>query len=170
RGMMDQVAEQASEVGLDYRLSEAVMTNTFDAHRLTHYANDKGKAAQVTERLLKAYFIDSLHLGDHQVLAKLAAEAGLDEAETLAMLKSDQYSEQVRQDQAKGAQLGIKGVPFFVFDSKYAVSGAQPSNVFGDILNKVWEETKGQPVLQVLNQDDEDGESAGNCADGSCKL
>ncbi|MGG1664245.1 DsbA family oxidoreductase [Brevibacillus sp. NRS-1366] len=170
KGMTEQVAQQAKEVGLDYHFDTVVSTNTLDAHRLAHYANANGKMTEMVERLLKAFFTDSLHLGDHQVLAQLAAEIGLDREKTLAMLAGDEYTEQVQADKQKGANLGINGVPFFVFNDKYALSGAQPGEVFVNVLNKVWEEENAAPTLQFVQTDEKEESSGDNCADGSCKL
>ncbi|MFS0556119.1 DsbA family protein [Brevibacillus sp. 179-C9.3 HS] len=169
--MSDQVAQQAKGVGLDYHFDTMVMTNTFDAHRLTHYAHAHGKMKEMKERLLKAYFTESLHLGDHEVLAQLASEVGLDKEETLAMLAGDEYSEQVQADKQKGNDLGVTGVPFFVINDKYAVSGAQPGEVFLGALNQVWEEESSAPALKFVQNDEKKDEQSGdNCADGSCKI
>jgi len=170
KDMTAQVAQQAKEVGLEYHFDTMIHTNTADAHRLAHYANAHGKMPEMIGRLLKAYFTDSLHLGDHQVLAKLAAEIGLDQEQTLAMLAGDKYSEHVQADKQKAAALGINAVPFFVFNDKYAVSGAQPGEVFFNVLNKVWEEESAAPTLQFVQTEEKKDADGDNCADGSCKL
>jgi predicted DsbA family dithiol-disulfide isomerase len=170
KDMTAQVAQQAEGVGLDYHFDTMIPTNTFDAHRLAHYANAQGKMTEMIERLLKAYFTESLHLGDHQVLAQLAAEIGLDQEKALAMLAGDDYSDHVQADKQKGADLGISGVPFFVLNDKYAVSGAQPGEVFYSALNKVWEEESAAPALQFVHQDEKEETAGDNCADGSCKV
>jgi len=136
----DNVASQAQTVGLTYHFDTMIPTNSFDAHRLTHYAAAQGKANEMQERLFQAYFTDSLHIGDRETLAQLGAETGLDRNEVSAMLASDQYAQDVRADEQEGSQLGIKGVPFFVINRKYAVSGAQPSEVFLEALQKAWSE------------------------------
>ncbi|MCP8969623.1 DsbA family oxidoreductase [Ectobacillus ponti] len=158
KGMCDNMAEQAKTVGLDFRFDTLIPTNTFDAHRLSHLAAAHGKMGEMTERLLHAYFTESKHLGDHAVLADLAAEAGLDREEAVAVLAGDAYSDEVHADEDFGQQLGIRGVPFFVFNQKYAVSGAQPTEVFAEVLQKVWQEE--QP-LQVLSE-------GAVCTDDSC--
>ncbi|MCQ6561041.1 DsbA family oxidoreductase [Paenibacillus mendelii] len=136
----DNVASQAQTVGLTYHFDTMIPTNSFDAHRLTHYAAAQGKGAEMQERLFQAYFTDSSHIGDRETLAQLAAEIGLDRNEASAVLASDQYAQDVRADEQEGSQLGIKGVPFFVINRKYAVSGAQPSEVFLEALQKAWGE------------------------------
>jgi len=143
----NRIAEQAKELGLDYYFDRTIPTNTFDAHRLAHFAATKGKMETMTERLLKAHFTDTLHLGDRQVLADLAAEAGLDREEALRVMEEGEYADDVREDEREAGRLGIRGVPFFVINRKYAVSGAQPSEVFLEALSKAWEEDKPLTVL-----------------------
>ncbi len=170
KAMNAQVVNQAKEVGLDYHLDTIILTNTYDAHRLAYFANETGKMGEMAERLLRAYFVDSLHLGDHETLAKLAEEVGLDKAAVQEMLAGDEYSAQISKDKTEGARLGISGVPFFVFNDKYAVSGAQPSEVFAQVLQKVWEEEQSTPVLQVVDTTGNGSAQNDGCADGSCKI
>ncbi|QAY66938.1 DsbA family oxidoreductase [Paenibacillus protaetiae] len=141
------ITQQAKELGLDYYFDRTILTNTFDAHRLSHYAASKGKLSEMTERLLKAHFTDTLHIGNPETLADLAAEVGLDRAEALAVLESEQFANEVRADENDAASIGVRGVPFFVFDRKYAVSGAQPSEVFLDVLQKTWNEAHPLTVV-----------------------
>lgn len=159
-----QVEQQAASVGLEYHLDSMILTNTLQAHRLTHYAASQGKEAEVVEALYKAYFTDSLHLGEPTVLAEIAKQAGLDYDATLDMLKGDQYTNEVRADQRDAANLGVRGVPFFVIDRKYGVSGAQPSEMFLEAMNKAWNEAH---PLTVMNTDNASG---GVCADGACGI
>lgn len=165
--MNAQLAEQASGAGLDFQFDSIKPTNTFDAHRLSHLAAARGLATTMTERLLKAYFTDGVNLGDHGVLASLAAEVGLEEAETASLLESDAYAEDVRADIGTAAGLGVTGVPFFVFNNKYAISGAQPGPVFTEVLETVWSEEQKQPELKVISSPQTSGDG---CADGSCSL
>jgi predicted DsbA family dithiol-disulfide isomerase len=171
KAMNGQLAEQAQGVGLEFNFDTIQSTNTFDGHRLSHYAAAEGKAAPMTERLLRAYFTDSLNLGDRKVLAELAAEVGLDQNEAAAMLESDAYRDQVNADIAEGGRLNITGVPFFVFNNKYAVSGAQPGPVFTEVLDTVWaEEQNTTPVLQVVGKPQSKAADADGCDDGSCSI
>ncbi len=140
------------------------MTNTFDAHRLSHFADRYGKMGEMTERLLKAYFTESKHIGDHETLASLAAEVGLDKSEAAKMLAGDDYSKEVRADEQEAGKLGIRGVPFFVINRKYAISGAQSSEVFLEALQKAWDEEK---PLVLLNDSSSYAADAA-CADGVC--
>lgn len=136
--MNERVAAQASELGLTYRFDTLILTNTFDAHRLTHWAASRGKQREMAERLFRAYFTDSLHLGNRETLARLAEEIGLSRDEAEKMLESGAFAEDVRREEREAATLGIRGVPFFLIDRKWAVSGAQPLEVFVNALNKGW--------------------------------
>lgn len=158
------VGRQAQEVGLNYRFDTMIPTNTFDAHRLSHFAAANGKAHEMTERLLEAYFTDSRHIGDHETLAELADEVGLDKQAAAETLAGGDYAEEVRFDEQEAARFGVRGVPFFVINRKYAVSGAQPSEVFLQTLQKAWEEER---PLAILN---DPGDSAADaaCVDGMC--
>jgi predicted DsbA family dithiol-disulfide isomerase len=140
----DEVAGQAKDLGLTYNFDNMILTNTFDSHRLMHFAASYGKMQEMTERLFKAYFTDSKHIGDHETLAALAAEVGLDKNEAAKMLAGDEYTKEVRADETEAGQLGIRGVPFFVINRKYAISGAQPVEVFLEALQKAWDEHKLQ--------------------------
>ncbi|MNI39778.1 DSBA-like thioredoxin domain protein [compost metagenome] len=168
--MNEQLAEQARGVGLQFNFDTLVPTNTLDGHRLNHYAATKGKEKALTERLLKAYFTDSVNIGDRKVLVSLAAEAGLDAAEVTAVLESDAYTAEVEQDIDAAQALNVTGVPFFVFNNKYAVSGAQPGPVFTEVLDTVWAEEQKAPKLQVVGQPKSQASDAEGCDDGSCSI
>lgn len=169
----NQIVAQAKAIGLNYNFDDLIPTNTFDAHRLSHYAKIEGKANELAERILKAYFVDSLNISDHKTLAGLACEVGLDSDEALKVLVSDKYGAEVRKDEENASRLGITGVPYFVFNDKYAVSGAQPSEVFLEVLEKVKKEEVSPEVIELLSEDKakENGNSnLGNCSDGKCKI
>jgi predicted DsbA family dithiol-disulfide isomerase len=134
--------ESGDMVRLCDHLEQAIQTNTFDAHRLSHFAASKGRAAEMTERLLKAHFTDTLHIGNHQTLADLAAECGLDRAEALRILTDGEYDKEVRADEEEARRFGINGVPFFVINCKYAISGAQQSESLLNGLQKAWDEER----------------------------
>jgi predicted DsbA family dithiol-disulfide isomerase len=158
------IGRQAEAVGLTFRFETMKPTNTFDAHRLAQYAKEKGKLQDVVEQLFFAYFTESKHISDRDVLLDIAEAAGLDRSETEAVLDGDRYTEQVREDEAEAAQLGVRGVPFFVLNRKYAISGAQPIEVFRQALEKVWEEEQQASSLQPL------ADEGGACTDGNCSL
>lgn len=141
--MNESVGEQAASVGLAFHFDKMVPTNTFDAHRLTKYAKTKGKDSDLTEMLLYAYFTESIDLGDHNELADIAEKAGLDREEVLSVLNDEQaFADDVRYDQQIAQQIGVRGVPFFVINQKYTISGAQPPETFLGALEKVWQEEK----------------------------
>jgi predicted DsbA family dithiol-disulfide isomerase len=146
REMNQGVTDLAAGVGLDFHLEKAQRANTFDAHRLLHLAAAHGKQAELAERLLDAYFTQGALVSDHAELTEQAVAAGLDRAEVTAALAADEYAEQVRADFGLAHRFGVTGVPFFVFDRKYGVSGAQESAVFADVLNQVWSDTEHPSV------------------------
>ena len=132
-----QIMEQAKEVGLHYNFDNLIPTNSFDAHRLSHYAKEEGKMNEMSERIMKAYFVDSLNISDCKVLAELANEVGLDRNKAIEVLESDRYSLEVREDEYAASKREINGVPYFVFDNKDSVSGARSSEYFLEVLDKV---------------------------------
>jgi predicted DsbA family dithiol-disulfide isomerase len=146
RAMNEQVTERARQVGLDYHLDRAQTVSTRTAHRLSHFAATRGKQHEMVRRLFEAYFTEGLNIGDHQVLAGLAADVGLDRDAALAALTSGEFADNVEADLQQARQYGINGVPFFVFAGKYAVSGAQPVEAFLQALDTSWNETVGSPV------------------------
>jgi len=149
------VTELAAELGLEYNLDKAKAANTVDAHRLLHLARELVEAGEVPadtqdrlkERLLKAYFTDALPVGDHATLASLAEEVGLPSDRVADVLASTTYAEEVAADQAQALAYGANGVPFFVIDEKYGVSGAQPVEVFREALRRANADRK--PVTLV---------------------
>lgn len=138
--MLERVSGIAKQVGLDYDFSSMHHTNTVKAHELIHYAKANGKQAEMKERLLKAYFIEGGHVGRIDDLASYAGEIGLDEEDARSALESNDYLGAVREDQATAQEYGINGVPFFVIDGKYGVSGAQEAATFAQVLEQVWQE------------------------------
>lgn len=161
-----QLAMQAAQEGLTFNFDTMKPTNTFDAHRLAKFAKTKGKDQELTERLLHAYFTETKNVGDHETLATLAEEVGIDRDEALNVLNhQDDYANEVRQDLALARQYGVTGVPFFVINDKYAISGAQPLETFVSALEKVWEEESAKPKFESL-----DGADGAVCADGSCDV
>ncbi len=139
--MNEKLGNQAKEVGLSFQFDALILTNTFDAHRLAQYAAKQGKANPMAQELYRAYFTDSLHLGDHETLAELAVKVGLDREEALKVLAGTDYSAEVRADEEEASRLGVRGVPYVVIDRKYAVSGAQPSDKFLNALQTAWNES-----------------------------
>jgi predicted DsbA family dithiol-disulfide isomerase len=134
--MNERMTETASGVGLQFRLDKALSGNTFDAHRVIHLAASKGLQAEMDERVKESYFAEGLPVSDREALVELAASVGLDADETRAMLESDRFTEEVREDERTAAGFGISGVPFFVFDRRLGVSGAQPVEVLVGALQE----------------------------------
>ncbi|WP_338422626.1 DsbA family oxidoreductase [Cytobacillus oceanisediminis] len=152
------MVQMAKNAGLDFNMDTVVLTNTFDAHRLAMFAKTHGLMKEMTERLLRAYFTDSKHIGDHETLTKLAAEVGLDRDAVEKMLASDEMADAVRADEQTAQQYRITGVPFFLINKKYALTGAQPTEAIVQALEKVIAEDE---ITVLNNQDgvicDEDG-------------
>lgn len=138
QGMNDQIAARGAAVGIEYRFDRAVTVNSRTAHRLTHFADEYGKQHGLVMRLFKAYFTDGLNTGDRDTLADLAEEVGLDRNEALGVIDSDAYDDAVTVDIVTASKLGITGVPFFVLNNTYAVSGAQPASSFLQALETAW--------------------------------
>lgn len=145
--MLERVTGIAAGVGLNYDYDSLKHTNTVKAHQLIHYAKAHGKQLEAKERLLKAYFIEGRHVGRIEDLADLAAEIGLDRADVVRSLTENEYLADVRGDQALAQEYGIQGVPFFVIDDKYGVSGAQAAETFAQVLEQVWTERAAEPAL-----------------------
>lgn len=135
--MNARVTGLAAEVGLEYRLTDARPGNTFDAHRLLHFAVSQQQGELAVECIMHAYFSESLPVGERAALARLAPRFGIAENEAMAMFESDDYFDAVRADEARAAKIGITGVPFFVFDGKSTLSGAQPVDVFAEMLQQM---------------------------------
>jgi predicted DsbA family dithiol-disulfide isomerase len=147
RGMLDHVTGIAEAAGLDYHFETLKHTNTVKAHQLLHYAKARGLQLEAKERLLRAYFTEGRHVGRVEDLADLAAEIGLDRDDVVRSLTEDEFLSDVRADQALGQEYGIQGVPFFVIDGKYGVSGAQEAATFTQVLDQVWaQRTEGATV------------------------
>ena len=144
QGLMDQMAATGAAEGITFRFDRSISGNTFDAHRLIHFAAGQGKRAEMVERLFAAYFTDGVAMGDRTALVRLAPDVGLSAGEVSAMLDSDAFSADVREDEARAQQLGISGVPFFAIDEKYGVSGAQPASALTDALNQAWSESAAE--------------------------
>lgn len=140
REMTAHVANMAKEVGLNYNFDKAVVANSFDAHRVIQYAKTQGKGDAMEEQLFKAYFIDGKNTADHATLTELATAIGLDASIVKQVLASDQFATQVQQDIYESQQIGVGGVPYFVLNNKYAVSGAQQPETFLGALQKAWSE------------------------------
>lgn len=162
--MQAHVVNMAKEVGLHYDFDNVVMANSFDAHRLIQLAKTKGKGDAAEERLFKAYFTEGKNTADHDTLLQLGTEIGLDEQEVKNMLAGSDYADAVQRDEYEARQIGVRGVPYFVFNDKYAVSGAQPSETFLGALTQSfseWTPPKAKPIELT-------GEGTSCTVDGEC--
>ncbi len=137
----ERLVRVAAEEGLEYHLAEAQTGNTLDAHRLVHLADAQGNQDAVIERFFRAHFTEGRSLFDHESLASLAEDAGLEGARDL--LASDRFASEVVADHQEANALGANGVPFFVLDNRYAISGAQGAQAFADALARAAEEPPG---------------------------
>lgn len=137
RVMLERVTQTAKSVGLDYDFDALQHTNTLKAHELLHHAKAHGKQIETKERLLKAYFTEGRHVGRVDDLADLAADVGLDRDEAVRSLEAGEYRQAVRDDIQQAVSYGIRGVPFFVIDGRYGISGAQPPEAFAKALEQV---------------------------------
>lgn len=165
--MNERVSALAAQEGLDYHLEQARYANTFDAHRLIHLAAAHNCQQEVKERLLRAYFTEGAAIGDPETLARLAAEAGIDPDEARGVLDSDAYAGDVLADERQARELGITGVPFFVVDEKYGVSGAQPAELFKEVLERAWSDA--HPLI-MAGMAGADSDEAGACDNDVCDV
>ena len=143
----DYVTKMAKEVGLNYDFNKAVVANSFDAHRLIQLAKVNGKGDEMEERLFKAYFTEGKNIADHETLVLVGTEIGLSAETIKTMLNSNQYADEVEKDVYDASQIGVRGVPYFVFNDRYTISGAQSTETFLGALDKSWGEwEKEKPV------------------------
>ncbi len=165
RAANERMTGLAADVGLEFHLDAVQAGNTFDAHRMIHLAARYGLADAMKERLFAAYFTEGLSIGDPPTLTKLAAEVGLDPDEVEAALHGDDFAAEVREDESVAAALGVSGVPFFVIDGAYGVSGAQPADVLLGAMERAWSESHLTSATSVV------GPGAGDpaCSDGACE-
>lgn len=155
------MAARLATEDLLYEAETVALKNSFDAHRLHHFAADHDKQAETLQRLFLGYFSEDKNIADNETLAVIAAEAGLDKAEAREMLAGDTYSNDVKNDINKAAALGIKGVPYFAIDDTYTISGAQGTEIFSRVLQQAWHE---KYLLKTMG-----GTSSANaCTDGTC--
>ena len=135
-----QMEQRATEDGLEFHMDGLRSGNTRDAHRLLHLAQAHHRQAELMERLHRAYFTEQASIFDHSSLTELAVEVGLDRDEVSRVLAGDQYGEAVDADEATARALGATGVPFFVIDRRYGISGAQSPEAILETLNQAWNE------------------------------
>lgn len=145
----EDIAARAAEVGLEFNWREARFGNTFDAHRLVHLAAQHGRATEAHERLMRAYFTEGVAVGDTTELQRLGEELELPSDQVRALLAGTDFADDVRGDEEQARALGISGVPFFVLGEKYAISGAQPVELFEQALAQTWNELHGDTAAST---------------------
>ena len=150
--------------GLEFNFDQAKGGNTFHAHRLLHFAAAQGRQADVGERLFRAYFRDGQAIGTRPVVRQVALSAGLDPGAVDEMLDSGAYGDAVRDDEVEANELGVSGVPFFVIDRRYALAGAQPTEVLLEVLDTAWAEREPADLEPIA------GSADGACEDDRCGL
>lgn len=163
--MLATITASAKKVGLDYHFDKTVMTSSYKAHLLIQFAKSKGLGGLMEERLFRAFFTEGKNVSDITILTDLGKEIGLDEVELQAAFTDEIYAYNVKNDINKAVKIGVSGVPFFVFDRKYAISGAQPPQVFLEVLEKsysIWKEKNKKTDLDITN-----GQSCS--IDGKCE-
>ena len=161
RQMLDSMTATAAAEGLDFHFERAVRANTVDAHQVIHLAGLRGVQDAVKERLLRAYFTEGEAVADRETLVRLGADAGLEVDEVRAALEGQTYLANVRHDEQEAAAFEISGVPFFVIDRKYGVSGAQPAAALLQVLEQAWVESHPMPTLLTVGADGVDGDVCG---------
>ncbi len=162
-----QVQEMAKNAGLAFDFEKVIPANTRNGHRLLHYAKNQGKQDEMEESLFSAHFKEGLDIADPEVLLSRGRELGLDEAELEKVINGEAYDSAVDQDVYESRQIGVRGVPFFVFDRKYALSGAQPVEAFVQTLEKSYEEWKESHKTSLFSMNQEEAPS---CDGDQCEL
>ncbi|WP_273725126.1 DsbA family oxidoreductase [Brucella gallinifaecis] len=155
REMINHIIAMGARAGLKMNYDTVRYTNTFDAHRLTHYAQVNGLAAEMSERLFRAYFTENRELADQEVLLSIASDVGLNRSETEATLKSGAFIKEAREEEAQAESRGIHGVPFFAFEDGTGLSGAQPKSVLLRALRDSWNSSQARPSANAPSCDND---------------
>jgi predicted DsbA family dithiol-disulfide isomerase len=163
QNMVDNMTQNAKTAGLDFHFEKAVLANSHNAHRLLHLAKKHNLANELEELLFKAYLTDGKDLNNLNNLSELGIAVGLEAEAVAQVLHSDIYSKEVKQDIQEANTIGVQGVPFFVFDNKYAISGAQPATAFLQTLEKVWQEGQFDTKVTLINTSTENSCDINGC-------
>ena len=158
----ERLAEMAAVEGLEFHFDLARRANTFDAHRLLHFALAEGRQDALKERLFVAYFRDGEAISDHETLVRIAEESGLDGSSAKEILESDRYADEVRADESEAQDFGITGVPFFVIDRHFGISGAQSAESILHALGEAWADSHAGLVISE--------DASAKCDEDSCSL
>lgn len=147
------VVKMAKDAGLEYNFDKVIVANSFNAHRLIQMAKTKGLGDQAEERFFYAYFTEGKDYGDEKVLMELGKDIGLSDDEINESMRNEEYAYKINQDIQEAQNIGVSGVPFFVFDRKYGISGAQPIEAFLETIEKSFAEWRiKNPVSPIVNQ------------------
>ena len=163
--MLDQITERGKAVGIVFNQEQSIPVNTLQAHRMIHFAQEHGLASQMKEALFKAYFTDNKNIGQIAVLADLAKEIGLKKEEAIEYLESEKGTEAIQADIQEAKRMKISGVPFFVIDRTYGISGAQPINMFAQTMRQAYSEIQ-EKTLKSLDGSD----AAASCGPDNCDV
>lgn len=158
--MTAQVTEMGKSVGIDFNFENAIITNTFPAHKLIHLAKKKNVGAEMEEELFKAHFLDGKNIGDEKILFNLGENLGLKSEDITEALSNQEIDLEVKHEIIEASQLGISGVPFFVIDQKYGVSGAQPVETFKEAITQAYNEN----TVTLSNNND------ATCGEDGCEI
>jgi predicted DsbA family dithiol-disulfide isomerase len=161
RASISRIVNAGADAGIDFRFDDLRAGNTFDAHRLLHLAASIGAQDELKERLLFATLTEGHPIGDRDTLVKLAGDVGVAESDARRVLDGDEFGREVREEEAEGMEMGATGVPFFLFDRRFGVSGAQPPETLLHVLERAWSEAN--PVEIV-------GDSDVTCAGDACEM
>lgn len=164
KGMNEQIGEMAKQVGLTFNYDNMVVANSFNAHRFAHFAKQYGKQNEAEELLFRSHFTDGKNIDDYSILIGLGEELDLDATALKKALEDGSFTDNVKEDIMEAQQIGVRGVPFFVINRKYAVSGAQTDELFTQTLEKSfeeWKEAQLENPLEII-----DGQSC--TPDGDC--
>jgi predicted DsbA family dithiol-disulfide isomerase len=162
RAMNQRMTEEARKEGLEFRFDISKPGNTFDAHRVIHYADTVDRRDAVVERFFRGYLGEGAAIGDADTLVRLGADAGLEAGAVRTVLRTDAYSLEVREDEARARRFGISGVPFFALNERLGVSGAQTPDVLLAALRQAYEDKSGLVVVA--------GDGVDKCDDEGCTI
>ncbi len=160
--MISQVKQMGAGSGIDFQFERALITNTFSAHKILHLAKKYKKSNEMEEALFIAHFIDGKNVGDHETLIALAESLGIDKEEARQVLDSAAFDDEIQQDIQEARTNGVSGVPFFILNGKYAVSGAQPAELFVNALQQTYDETVAPLKIQT--------DSSASCDADGCEI
>lgn len=162
-GIFAHLQQAGKAVGIEFKQDISIPVNTFRAHRLIHFAQLAGKGNEIEEALFLAHFTNGKNIGDIEVLSAIGESIGLNKDEVKTFLQSEAQTDEVKSDIQEAQTLGISGVPFFVLDRKYGISGAQPVEAFAEALVQAYQES--QPKFEMKGD-----KEAGSCGTDGCEI